>query len=87
MPPHSLVHCYLPISLTLYQAGHLVSVVNPARIAAYANSQLARNKTDAVDAQLIARFCLKEEPRATTPPTPEVRDLRALVRTGSIAHR
>jgi len=68
------------LALTLFEAGHTVSVVNPARIAAYAKSQLARNKTDAVDAQLIARFCLKEEPRAWTPPTPEVRDLRALVR-------
>jgi transposase len=68
------------LALTLYQAGHVVSVVNPARIAAEASSQLARNKTDAVDAQLIARFCLKEEPRAWTPPTPEMRGLRALVR-------
>jgi len=68
------------LALFLYQVGHTVSVVNPARIAAYAKSQLARNKTDGVDAQLIARFCLKEEPRAWTPPTPEVRDLRALVR-------
>src|ERR1700752_3080735 len=68
------------LALFLYQVGHTVSVVNPARIAAYAKSQLARNKTDAVDAQVIARFCLKEEPRAWTPPTPEVRELRALVR-------
>jgi transposase len=68
------------LALALYQAGHTVSVVNPARIAAYAKSQLARNKTDAVDAQLIARFCLKEEPRAWAPPAPEVRELRALVR-------
>src|SRR5438552_6759146 len=68
------------LALTLYEAGHTVSVVNPARIAAYAKSQLARNKTGAVDAQLIARFCLKEEPPAWSPPTPEIRDLRALVR-------
>jgi transposase len=68
------------LALTLYQAGHVVSVVNPARIAAYAKSQLARNKTDPMDAQLIARFCLKEEPRAWTPPTPEVRELREMVR-------
>ena len=55
------------LALTLYQAGHVVSVVKRARIAASAKSQLARNKTDAVDAQLIARFCLKEEPRAFSP--------------------
>src|SRR2546423_9029648 len=34
------------LALTLYQAGHTVSVVNPACIAAYAKSQLARNITD-----------------------------------------
>jgi transposase len=68
------------LALALHQAGHMVSVVNPTRIAAYAKSQLARNKTDAVDAQLIARFCLKEQPRLWTPPAPEVRELRALVR-------
>ena len=68
------------LALALHDAGHIVSVVNPARIAAYAKSQLARNKTDAVDAQLIARFCQKEEPPAWTPPAPEIRDLRALVR-------
>ena len=68
------------LALALHEAGLVVSVVNPARIAAYAKSQLARNKTDAVDAQLIARFCLKEEPPAWIPPAPEIRDLRALVR-------
>jgi transposase len=68
------------LALALYEAGHIVSVVNPARIAAYAKSQLSRNKTDAVDAQLIARFCLKEEPVPWTPPAPEVRELRGLVR-------
>jgi len=56
------------LALALHEAGHTVSVVNPARIAAYAKSQLARNKTDAVDAQLIARFCLKEEPPAWSHP-------------------
>jgi transposase len=68
------------LALTLFEARHTVSVVNPARIAANAKSQLARNKTDAVDAQLIARFCQKEEPRTWTPPTPEVRELREMVR-------
>ena len=68
------------LALALHDAGHTVSVVNPARIAAYAKSHLARNKTDALDAQLIARFCLKEEPPPWTPPAPELRELRALVR-------
>ncbi|NTW98029.1 MAG: IS110 family transposase [Oscillochloris sp.] len=68
------------VALALHQAGHTVSVVNPAKIAAYAQSQGARNKTDAADAALIARYCLKEQPAAWTPPAPEVRELRALVR-------
>ncbi len=42
------------VSDWLYQAGQRVSVVNPARIHAYAQSQLKRHKTDAVDAELIA---------------------------------
>ena len=58
------------LALALHDAGHSVSVVNPARIAAYAKSHLARNKTDALDAQLIARFCLKEEPPPWKPPHP-----------------
>lgn len=68
------------LALALHAAGHLVSVVNPSRIAAYAKSQLARHKTDEVDALLIARFCLKEQPALWTPPRPAVRELRALVR-------
>ena len=68
------------LAQALHDAGHTVSVVNPARIVAYARSQLARNKTDQADAALIARFCQKEQPAAWTPPSPELRDLRALVR-------
>ena len=34
-----------------------VSVVNPARIKGYAQSELVRNKTDKTDAPTIARFC------------------------------
>ena len=42
----------------LYERGYRVSVVNPARIKAYGDSQLKRNKTDASDAALIADFNL-----------------------------
>jgi len=68
------------LALSLHEQGHKVSVVNPARIASYAKSQLARNKTDALDAELIARFCQREEPPAWTPPTPEMRELQAMAR-------
>ncbi len=63
----------------LHDAGHVVSVVNPARIRHYADSQLARNKTDALDADLIADFCLTQHPEGWTPPPPEIRELRALL--------
>lgn len=68
------------VSAWLYQAGIQVSVVNPARIAAYARSQLKRHKTDAVDAELIADFCRTQQPPLWTPPSGAERELRALVR-------
>jgi transposase len=64
----------------LHALGHQVSVVNPARIKAYADSRLSRNKTDAVDAALIADFCRTQQPEAWTPPPPEQRELQVLVR-------
>jgi transposase len=64
----------------LYDAGHVVSVVNPAIIHAYARTQLARSKTDRLDAELIARFTATQQPPAWTPPAPEIRQLQALVR-------
>jgi transposase len=64
----------------LHERGYAVSVVNPARISAYAASQLRRNKTDALDAGVIADFCHTQQPPVWTPPAPELRELRALVR-------
>jgi transposase len=64
----------------LFDAGHRVSVVNPAAVKAFAASRLTRTKTDKVDAELIARFCLAQQPEAWQPPAPEVRQLQALVR-------
>jgi transposase len=68
------------LALCLYQASHTVSVVNPAAIKAFAQSCLSRTKTDRVDAELIARFCLAQVPPAWTPLPAEVRELQALVR-------
>ena len=64
----------------LYQRGHAVSVVNPARIKRYGESKLHRNKTDKADAALIAEFCQKENPSLWEPLPAEVKHLRALVR-------
>lgn len=68
------------VALFLHQAGYSVSVVNPARIKGYADSRLSRNKTDALDAALIADFCHSQQPDAWTPPTPEQRELQMLAR-------
>lgn len=64
----------------LHDAGHTVSVVNPAIIHAYARTQLARTKTDRLDAELIAHFTATQQPPAWTPPAPEIGQLQALVR-------
>ncbi len=41
----------------LHGAGMTISIVNPSRVKAYGQSELARNKTDKLDAALVARFC------------------------------
>lgn len=64
----------------LYQSGHRISVVNPARIKRYGESKLHRNKTDKADAALIAEFCQKENPALWQPLPAEIKHLRALVR-------
>jgi transposase len=68
------------LAIYLHEAGHSVSMVNPARIKGFAQSELIRTKTDRMDAGIIARFCLAMKPEAWIPPSPEVRFLRALVR-------
>lgn len=68
------------LSLFLHQAGHTVSIINPAAVKAFAQSRLSRTKTDRVDAELIARFCLSQAPPTWAPPPTEVRELKALVR-------
>jgi len=64
----------------LYEKGYAVSVVNPAQIKAYSQAQLRRAKTDKADARLIADFARTQRPRLWTPPPPEIKRLRALVR-------
>ena len=67
------------VALSLTDLGWKVSVVNPARVKGFAQSELARNKTDRADAALLARFCAKIQPDEWTPPGPVHRALRALV--------
>jgi transposase len=68
------------LALYLHQQGHTVSVVNPAQIKAFGQSELLRNKDDRPDAGLIRRFCEKQCPAAWTPPPAHFRELQALTR-------
>lgn len=70
------------VTAFLHERGYAVSVVNPARIKGYATSRLARNKTDQIDAALIADFCRAQQADLPlwTPPDPAQRHLQALVR-------
>jgi len=68
------------LAIWLHERGDTVSVINPAAIHAYARAHLARAKTDAIDAELIARFVATQQPPVWMPPAPELRQLQALVR-------
>lgn len=64
----------------LFDQSYTVSIVNPARIKGFAQSELSRTKTDKADAKVIARFCLALKPDAWSPDPQEIRELKALVR-------
>ena len=64
----------------LHGQGVQVSIVNPLRIKAFSQSELARNKNDKLDAGVIARFCRTQNPPLWVPPAPHLRELRELVR-------
>ena len=64
----------------LYGAGLPVSVVNPARIKAFAGSLLTRNKTDKYDAYLIALFAQRIQPDPWSPPSTAHRFLKQRTR-------
>jgi len=67
------------LATALFEAGLQVSVVNPSRTVHFARSQLRRTKTDSVDAEMIAQFCQTQRPAHWSPPTEEIRELRALL--------
>ena len=67
------------VAIALSDKGWRVSVVNPARVKGFAQSELVRNKTDRADAALLARFCAAMRPPLWTPPSAAWRELRAWV--------
>jgi transposase len=79
----------LGVALGLHEAGHVVSVVNPAQIHAFARTKLGRNKSDKADAVHIREFCATLRPPAWRPPSPALRRLCELqtMRAGFLASR
>lgn len=67
------------IAQHLHDAGHAVSVVNPAQIKAFGSALGMRSKTDAADAKVIAEFCAARPPALWQAPPAAVRLLKALV--------
>ena len=70
----------IPLAEFLAAQGWPVSVVNPAKIHAFAGSELSRAKTDKADAKLIARFAREKQPALWTPPPLDIRELQVLLR-------
>lgn len=68
------------VAIALLKAGHAVSVVNPFQIKSFGKLRLGRNKTDPIDAELIAEYCRLFEPPLWAPPSAALRRLRELVR-------
>ena len=77
----------LGIALALHEAGHVVSVVDPAQIRDFTRSKLGGNKTDQVDAANIREYAELFKPRPWTPPSPAMRRLCELqtIRDGAVA--
>ena len=77
----------LGIACKLNEAGHVVSIVNPAQIRDFARTKLGRNKTDAVDASHIREYCELFKPPPWAPPSHAHRQLGELqtIRAGIVA--
>ena len=68
----------LNVANYLHTQGHIVSIINPACINAFAKSKLSRHKTDKVDSYIIAEYASKHDLRTYQPADPLISELRAL---------
>jgi len=73
-------HYWKNLFAALVAGGYTVSLVNPLRTHRFAGEDLARTKTDAIDALGIARFAAQKRPVATKMPDSATEELRELVR-------
>jgi transposase len=68
------------LALWLHQHQVCLSLLNPARVKAFAKSRAERNKTDRVDARTLAAFVASHHPRSWQPRAAKFNQLQALVR-------
>jgi transposase len=73
-------HYWKNLFAVLAAAGHSVALINPLRTRRFADEDLARTKTDSIDALGIARFAAQKHPPPTRLPDPVTDELRELVR-------
>jgi transposase len=86
-PPHDALaameatgHYWRNLFARLAAEGFAVALLNPYATRRFADSDLERTKTDAVDAAAIARFAQQKRPRPTALPDQATQELRELVR-------
>jgi transposase len=73
-------HYWKNIFAALVSRGFQVALLNPLRTRRFAEEDLARTKTDAIDALGIARFVAQKHPEPTRLPDAATEELRELVR-------
>jgi transposase len=73
-------HYWQNLFATLAAEGFAIALINPLRTRRFAEEDLVRTKTDAIDALGLARFGQQKRPLATELPDVATRDLRELVR-------
>lgn len=73
-------HYWQNLFAALAAEGFAVALINPLRTHRFAQEDLVRTKTDAIDALGLARFGQQKRPPATLLPDVATRDLRELVR-------
>ena len=73
-------HYWRNLFVALLAKGYAVAVLNPLRTRRFAEEELQRTKTDAIDALGIARFAAQKRPPATQLPDVATEELRELSR-------
>jgi transposase len=73
-------HYWKNLFAMLAGEGFAISLLNPRRTSRFAQEELERTKTDAVDALNIARFAAQKQPTVTRLPDRATDELRELVR-------